>query len=418
LENVYKSQSLITLMVKIPDYVLVSRKKNPIYVPTLFKNVDMEMNGFFGNSPPQIFIGSKLTYPKVNVGILSPSTIVENSWEYNSQEYWARNNYNIEQIVGLRASLINSRFQTEVKNMNDKFLDIAKEIGIGKNPVDVEIELKKKIKLKFEVDNINMPMGPRAELKKAKITENVRVDNKVEKVINDNDLKASEGINYLYKKGFEDSKLSQLLSLGVLGIKKNRKLVPTRWSITASDDVIGKEITKEIKNFNTIDDYKLFFGNFLGNYYLIMIFPEVFEFELFEMYLPGSSWNQTSVLNISTDYEDYYGRKEYASNTVGGYYSTRLGVLEYLKEARKQASVLVLRFELPEYWASLGVWVVRESVRKALENEFKTFDDKSGMINYARALALRNFKIDINNILVNSKLLKKKKEQMKLKQFI
>jgi len=292
------------------------------------------------------------------------------------------------------------------------------EIGIGKNPVDVEIELKKKIKLKFEVDNINMPMGPRAELKKAKITENVRVDNKVEKVINDNDLKASEGINYLYKKGFEDSKLSQLLSLGVLGIKKNRKLVPTRWSITASDDVIGKEITKEIKNFNTIDDYKLFFGNFLGNYYLIMIFPEVFEFELFEMYLPGSSWNQTSVLNISTDYEDYYGRKEYASNTVGGYYSTRLGVLEYLKEARKQASVLVLRFELPEYWASLGVWVVRESVRKALENEFKTFDDKSGMINYARALALRNFKIDINNILVNSKLLKKKKEQMKLKQFI
>jgi len=195
-------------------------------------------------------------------------------------------------------------------------------------------------------------------------------------------------------------------------------MVPTRWSITASDDVIGKEITKEIKNFNTIDDYKLFFGNFLGNYYLIMIFPEVFEFELFEMYLPGSSWNQTSVLNISTDYEDYYGRKEYASNTVGGYYSTRLGVLEYLKEARKQASVLVLRFELPEYWASLGVWVVRESVRKALENEFKTFDDKSGMINYARALALRNFKIDINNILVNSKLLKKKKEQMKLKQFI
>ena len=158
MENVYKSQSLITLMVKIPDYVLVSRKKNPIYVPTLFKNVDMEMNGFFGNSPPQIFIGSKLTYPKVNVGILSPSTIVENSWEYNSQEYWARNNYNIEQIVGLRASLINSRFQTEVKNMNDKFLDIAKEIGIGKNPVDVEIELKKKIKLKFEVDNINMPM--------------------------------------------------------------------------------------------------------------------------------------------------------------------------------------------------------------------------------------------------------------------
>lgn len=405
-------------MVDIPDYILVSRKKNPITIPTLFKNVNLEMKEFFGNSPPQVFIGSKLRYPKVNVGILSPNERVENSWEYSAQEYWAQKNYNIDRIISLRASLINSRFQTEVKSTNNKFLDIAKEIGIGKKPVDVEIELKKKIKLKLEVDNVNLPMGPRAELKKAKITENVKVDSKVDKVVGDTDLKAAEGISYLYNKGFENSKLSQLLSIGVLGLKKNRKLVPTRWGITACDDVVGKELIREIKNYNTLDDYQLFFGNYLGNYYLIMLFPDVFEYELFEMYLPGSSWNPSTILNVSTDYEDYYGRKEYASNTVGGYYSTRLGILEYLKEIKRQASILVLRFELPEYWASLGVWVVRESVRKTLQNESKVFDNKFGMISYAKALALRNFKINIDSFLLNSKLLKNKKEQIKLKEFL
>jgi len=62
----------------------------------------------------------------------------------------------------------------------------------------------------------------------------------------------------------------------------------------------------------------------------------------------------------------------------GGYYAARLPVLEYLREKRGQASVLVIREIKPSYYAPLGVWVVEEGVRKALKSKpevFESFDD-------------------------------------------
>ncbi|MCJ7450432.1 MAG: hypothetical protein MUP58_01695, partial [Candidatus Nanohaloarchaeota archaeon QJJ-9] len=63
------------------------------------------------------------------------------------------------------------------------------------------------------------------------------------------------------------------------------------------------------------------------------------------------------------------GRTSYAEETAGGYYAARLGVLEKLRKKQRQAKALVLREVTDEYWAPLGVWVVRETVREALEKE-------------------------------------------------
>lgn len=74
-------------------------------------------------------------------------------------------------------------------------------------------------------------------------------------------------------------------------------------------------------------------------------------------------------IKASTDVEDFYGRKTYASNTAGGYYAARLPILEYLEKEKKQASVIAIRIELPSYWASLGVWVCREAMKKTLDRK-------------------------------------------------
>ena len=395
------------------------RKFDPkeIKYNSLFKNVLMEE--FSGNSPPSIFVGSK-TYPKLNVGILSPPEKVDNSWMFDSQKYWSKNDFSIKEILNLRARLINSRFKAnvlDVRNSN-RFLDLSQEIGMAHKPVDIEVELKKKIRFNLDYDNINSPMGPRAELKNAIITENPKIHTKVDKVVSDTDLKASEAIDYLYKNNFDENFLMKLLSIGTLGLKKNRKLVPTRWSITATDDTLGKSLRDEILDYSSIDDYQLYYGNYLGNYYFILLFPDVFSYELFELYLPKSAWNQTDEIAIATDYEDVFGRKKYASNTVGGYYATRIGVLEKLKELKKQASVLVIRFETPEYWASLGVWVVREASRKSLMNDPITFDNKQELLEKTKELIFRMLKFRVDDVLSKSVLLKKLKQQKKLTSFL
>jgi len=368
-------------------------------------------------SPPSVFIGSRLKYPLVNVGILSPLQREKQAWIFDDAKYWADNDFEISDVLKLRNNLLNSRFQTKVGDfrMNKKFIDIVKELGVSSKPVDVEIELKNRLRFGKNKDKILSPHGMNAGLKNAKIVSNVKVDKKVDKVIND-EIKASEGIELLYKNDFNEYNLSKILSVGVMGLKKNKKLVPTRWSITATDDMLGKYLLKQVKDYKWIEDYSLFVGKFMGNCYLILMMPNIWSYELFEMYLPGSSWNQSQEIKASTDLENYSGRKSYAFNTAGGYYATRLPILEYLNKIKQQASVLVLRIETPSYWAGLGVWVVRESVRKSLKRKMK-FDSKKELIESAEKISKIKFNFNSSDIFKKSLLLKERREQKNLKQW-
>jgi len=368
-------------------------------------------------SPPSVFIGWKLRYPLVNVGILSPLEKDENAWLYDDERYWADNNFQIDDVVKIREGLLNSRFQSNVSGskLNKKFIQIAQEIAVASKPVDIEIELKNKLNIENKKDKVITPHGMHAGLKKAKITNNVRIHRRVEKVMND-EIKASEGIKYLYKKNFDEYVLSKILSVGVLGLRTGKKLVPTRWSITATDDTIGKQLLEKVRDYKWIENYELFFGEFMGNQYLVLLFPNVFSYELFELYLPGSSWNPSEEIKAATDFESYFGRKNYASNTSGGYYAARLPILEYLNNMKRQASVLAIRIETPSYWASLGVWIVRESVRKSLKRKME-FLSREDMIEGVKKIGKIKFDFDCSQILKKSKILNEVLTQKRLVDF-
>jgi len=392
----------------------------PIYTKaeSMFKSIESIDKYFYGSSPPTIFIGSKLRYPEVNVGILTPPK-VEDTKRYDDPNYWYKNNYNIHQIIKLRSSLVNSRFKAKVLDVRapSRFLDVAQEVAMASRSADLEIELDKKPKAKINFNTIGLPMGPNANLQKVRVNENIKVFKPVEKVFYE-DMKAVEGVKYLYNKGFNEHELSQFLSVGLMGEKKNRRLVPTRWGITATDDIIGKQILSEIKNYETIDEYRLYVGNYLGNYYYILMFPEIFFYELYEGYMPGALWNFSGKIEFATDFESVYGRKRYASNTVGGYYAARLPILEELKRIKRQASVLAIRFETPEYSAPLGVFVVRQATRKTLSNNYIKFEDKEKMIKYLIIQIKNKFNYDVSGIIKKSKVISNLKNQTKLKNFI
>lgn len=358
-------------------------------------------------SPPSIFIGSKLKYPNVNVGILSPLERVDDASIFDDAKIWAKENYSIPQVIGLRENLLNSRFQSKVTDvrLNKKFVEIAKDIAIASSPVDVEIELKNQINMGKRVDKVLTPHGMKADLKDAKVTSNVKIDKKVDRVMND-EIKANEGMKYLYQSGINEYSLAKILSVGVMGMKKDKRMVPTRWSITATDDTITKDLLKNVRENKWIQDYEFFFGEFMGNQFLIMFFPGVWSYELFELYYPGSSWNPGKEVKASTDSEGFNGRTSYAQNCVGGYYASRLPVVEYLNSIGKQASVLVIRLETPSYWASLGVWVVRESVRNALNREVMKFSDKKEFLDSVKKISKLKYDFDCDLIFDKSKLLK------------
>jgi hypothetical protein len=122
--------------------------------------------------------------------------------------------------------------------------------------------------------------------------------------------------------------------------------------------------------------------------------------------------------NFMTDHEPYEGRKYYAEETAGGYYTVRLAILEKLNQMKKQGSILALRFITGDYTLPLGVWVTREASRKAMETRPIEFSSKELMLEYAKKLAKKKFNFNLDNILKNSKLLKNIKQQSKLIKFL
>ncbi|MFT4304191.1 MAG: hypothetical protein ACMXYG_06515 [Candidatus Woesearchaeota archaeon] len=394
---------------------------NKTICPIIVKNKayakarDFKVSEELTSDSPAVFIGH-YGYPHVNVGILTPPEKQNDTWLYDAPTTWGKNNFQIPQVIDYRSALINSRFKSGVKDTN-RMVEIAQEVSQSLKPVDLEIGLERKPKLNINFDPFSAPTGPNAGLKMVKITANTKVDRQIEKRVSDKDLLSNQAIIELWKKGYDENFLSKLLSVGNLGIAKDRKLVPTRWSITAVDDNVGKEIIETIKDYE-ITENTLFFGNYLGNYYIIMMFEDVWEYELFEMYTsqPKNPWSKEG-FRYATDYEGYEGRKTYAEETAGGYYAARLPILNYLQKEKKQASCLVFRFITGEYTLPLGVWVVREATKKTIDSKKHLFETKEQMINYAKFIAKKKFNIDIDDMLKESKLYNKQRSQLKLMHF-
>jgi len=365
---------------------------------------DNAKKDFYGENY-NVFVG-RFGYPDVNVGLLNISEPKKDE-TIDNPLLWSKDEYDINKIIQLRSNLINSNFKTQIKGFNDRFMDLVQDVSLADRPVDTEISLEKKPQFKLTFNQDTTPFGPSIKLEKARITENVHIPNKVDKIVND-DLTASEGLKELHEKGLDEYYLTKIFSVGNLGLDANKKLVPTRWSITAVDDTLGKNIISEIKDY-PVSNYQLYFGGYLGNNYLIMFLPEVWSYELFEM--------QTRSSDAMHDFEKYHGRKSYATETAGGYYAARFSILQRLKLMRRQATVLALRLVTDDYWAPLGVWVVREAVKKCMNSTPIFFESREEMLSYTIKFIREKLNYNIEPIIKQSKLLKEVKNQKKISEF-
>jgi DNA repair protein NreA len=382
------------------------RTFDPIQLKVAFqKQYNQRAKQDYAGKAPNIFVG-RYGYPHVNVGILN----TENYTTHDNPLHWSKHNTSIPEIIKLRTQLVNSSFKASIKNFNTKFLDIIQELAQASKPTEVEINLHQKPQFRMQFKTETKPHGPRVKLKRALLTENPTIKHHIDKAVSDTDLKATNAMSYLYKKGYDEHAIIKLLTAGTLGIKPQRKLVPTRWGITATHSNIGNMLVKMIKDYQHYD-YAAYFGNYLGNYYLILMFPEAWSYELFETITVEEA-------PFSTDYEPYAGRKKYAEETAGGFYTVRMGCLEKLKQLKRQASILALRFIDPnEYIAPLGVWVTLEATRKTMQSKPLIFGSKELLLNYTKLFIKKKFNINVDTILKKSIMLKTMKTQKKLRDF-
>jgi hypothetical protein len=342
-------------------------------------------DSLFGSTAPEIFVG-RSNYPDVSTGLLSPMDHETDAADFATSADWYRQGYGIDDVLQRRTGLLNSTrsAQVNVEDVWDGFVGVQREVAIADHPVDVEVGLDGEPDLDLSLDDISTPTGPRARARNADLAENPHVPRPVEKTLADDDWRAEGAMTYLYRRGFDVYDINTILSAGALGRGRDRRLVPTRWSITAVDDTVGQYLRGSIHNAPSVDEVQVWYNEYVANDYWVILAPGNWEFELVELKAPGSIWNPEpdGAYYVAADSEGYEGRTGYVEETSGAYYASRLGVLEHLAEIDRQASCLVIRHATDSYWAPVGVWQIREGVRHAFEGEPATAESFHGAVRH------------------------------------
>ena len=334
------------------------------------KSMTSSMN-IAGSSPPGVFVG-RFGYPKVLVGPLVPPETGD-TMLYDTPERWLGKS--IEDIVDFRMKLVRGMKPVEVTNVENggRVVDITRELAMGSVSADVEASFTKRPYGKLTFNSETQPYGPSAPIKGLD-SGNIKIDQRIDRAYSDTDLLSVPAVIDLYKNGIMVSRIQKAFSVGAFGLKNNRRFVPTRWSITAIDDILGKNLLKQTKVAPFINDFEVYWTEELDNRWGVLMMPCSWRYELIEAWFPNTVWNPYGRdVAIFSDYEFYKNRKTYAK--IGGcYYAARLAVNENLTARRRQAGVVIFREAHAGYIMPVGVWNVRENVRAAVKKNPKKFN--------------------------------------------
>jgi DNA repair protein NreA len=360
-----------------------------------------------GATPPSVFIG-RYGYPKVKVGPMVPpfhgdTTILD------KPEMWLGKS--LEDIVQYRLSLVRGVSDINVHATSGRYIESLQELAMASKSAESEALFEKKPVADIEQEKDlgeSAPFGPVAPLKSFK-TASLSIDKRLENVYYDKDLRAAEAIVDLFQQEVEVSRIHRVLSVGMLGLQKNRRLVPTRWSISATDDIISVSLIKNIVSYAQIDLFEVYKHSHLGNYYSIILIPDdVWSFEMKEVW-----FDNNGNLGMGVDFEDARGLDHYPS-IAGAYFAARLGVAEHLSQRRRKAAALVLREIHSDYVMPVGVWQIREGIRVALKNEKRQFESFENALSFA----CKSLSASRKEWIRGSKIIEQKKEQMRITDFL
>jgi hypothetical protein len=329
-----------------------------------------------GSTPPSVFIG-RYGYPNVKVGPMIPpfhgdTTVLD------KPEMWLGKNF--EDIVNYRLSLVRGVSDVSVYSTSGRYIESLQELAMASKSAESEAIFEKRPIADIEQEKDlgeSAPFGPIAPLKSFK-TASLSVDKRLEDAYYDKDLHAAEAVVDLYQEGVEVSRIHRVLSTGMLGLKKKRRLVPTRWSITATDDIISVSLVKSIVFYQQIDHFEVYKYSHLGNHYSVILIPDdIWSFEMKEVW-----FDNNGNIGMGMDFEDARGLDHYPS-IAGAYFAARLGISEHLSKRRRKAAALALREIHPDYVMPVGVWQIREGIRESMKTEKSEFETFEKALNFA-----------------------------------
>ncbi len=336
-----------------------------------------------GLTPPGAVVGEH-GYPRVRVYYAIPPTRDPADAAYReAPREWASRRVPLRRIIELRASTPTAAFEAQVTDPWKLYESELTPAALSLRPVDSEARLARPPVPRLRFDGITKPVGPTAPAERIAVTGSPSLPRKLESLIWD-DAKAIDAVRELYLSGVDVYTIQRAMSLGALGSLKRRRLVPTRWAITAVDDILAGILRERLKGRPWIEGVEVYRAEYLGNRFTVILHPGPGRFEWVEAWHPRGLWTSTArdpmVWRVA---EDDRGK---ATAVDGGFSAARTAILEALAKRGRRADVVIIREITPAYYAPVGNWHIREAVRMAMERDPLRMDSLEEAVAYALSL--------------------------------
>jgi hypothetical protein len=257
-----------------------------------------------GSSPPSVFIGS-WNYPDVYAGpMIAP--LHGDTAIMDMPESWISGHKTQEEIISYRLNLVRGKQRVHAADLDNRFVGKLQEISLSDSSVESEVSFDK-VPTGTSFSEEHTPFGPSAAIERFEIG-NGRWDRNLEKVYYDTDLKSADAVVDLHKKGVPFSSIQKAFSVGTMGRDRGRRLVPTRWSITACDTMIGDRLLGEVKKCPVLDTWRVHEYSSLNNNYAVLLMPTGWQYEWSEAFLHVLGNEEL----VFSDYERTRKKTEYS----------------------------------------------------------------------------------------------------------
>lgn len=310
-------------------------------------------------TPPGIFIESS-RYPTVTASILASSSPSEHLSLFDHPECWGGLAKNA--ILSMRRRLYQLKVPLDARRMEpSEIVEKIQQIALSVSPVALQITSNGLPPTNLVTNPGQLPSGAEVSVDSLEVISDPQIS-RVAEAITQKDIPAAQGVWQLLEYDYSLDQAARLMAVGLLGKIKNRRIITTRGAYKATIDAFINHTVLELAEKPIVNGRAVFASTLFTDKFTILLRPGEPTVDYLRMDTKPSGTDQGYSLE---------GDRRPASDAKSSLYAdhARYSAYRYLLANGIKAHITIFHSSSNPRNNTLGPWIAREGVKKALASE-------------------------------------------------
>jgi hypothetical protein len=337
-------------------------------------------------SPPGICVKSG-KYPMLDAGFLAAYEPLEHLSIYDYPDSWQ--GLDRETIFSMRRYLYRFLLPVDARSMQPEgVIRALQEIALSVRPIALRVEGESLLPRRLRLRSGQLPSSNDVMIKSIEFLSDPEIS-KVAERITDQDIPAAEGIWRLLDYDYSLDQVVRLMSIGLLGRKKTRRIIPTRSAYKATINAFIDRAVMELIESPNISSYEIYLGNLFGDRFVVLLNPGEARVD----YLTIDASGTRTARGFA-----FEGLREWPTDPKTSVYSdhARFSLYRNLVRRKQRCHATIFHLSKDPRNQLLGPWIARAGVNEALASNPVNLDNKDNVFEVLETLLEPSFSVWAN----------------------